>query len=56
MFGEQLKEYARSWIALAEKYDGTQHGYFIPGTAHDRLPSADFSFPDLGTEGHQASL
>jgi hypothetical protein len=46
-----FREYAHSWILLIEKYGGTHHGYFVPGTGADNLPSAAFSFPDLGTEG-----
>ena len=48
---DEFKEYARTWVALIRKYGGTHHGYFVPGTKHDRLPSAAFSFPGLGTEG-----
>jgi hypothetical protein len=48
---DDFREYARSWISLIRKYGGTHHGYFIPGSEYDSLPSAAFSFPDLGTEG-----
>jgi hypothetical protein len=48
---DEFREYARSWIALIRKYGGTHHGYFVPGTDEDNLPSAAFSFPGLGTEG-----
>ena len=46
-----LREYARAWISLINKYRGLHHGYFIPGTARDNLPIAGFSFPGLGIEG-----
>ena len=48
---EEFKEYARSWISLIRKYGGTHHGYFIPGTTADNLPTATFSFPGLGNDG-----
>ena len=48
---EEFREYARSWIALINKYGGTHHGYFIPGTPMDNLPTPGFSFPGLGAEG-----
>ena len=48
---DEFRAYAHSWISLVRKYGGTHHGYFIPGTAQDNLPSPDFSFPDLGAEG-----
>jgi hypothetical protein len=47
----EFREYAHSWIALINKYGGIHHGYFVPGTDQDELPSAAFSFPGLGTEG-----
>jgi hypothetical protein len=47
----EFREYAHSWISLIRKYGGTHHGYFIPGAVGDKLPSAAFSFPGLGTEG-----
>ena len=47
----EFREYARAWIALIRKYGGTHHGYFLPGAKDDRLPTAAFSFPGLGTEG-----
>jgi hypothetical protein len=47
----EFREYAHSWISLIRQYGGTHHGYFIPGTSGDNLPSAAFSFPGLGTEG-----
>jgi hypothetical protein len=46
-----FREYARAWISLVNKYEGIQHGYFIPGTARDNLPNTAFSFPALGIEG-----
>jgi len=47
----EFLEYAHSWIALINKYGGTHHGYFVPGTSGDNLPSAAFTFPGLGSEG-----
>lgn len=47
----EFREYAHSWILLINKYGGTHHGYFVPGTHVDNLPNAAFSFPGLGTEG-----
>lgn len=44
----EFEEYARTWIALVEKYGGTHHGYFLPGPD---LPSSLFSFPDIGKSG-----
>lgn len=46
-----FREYARAWISLINNYGGVHHGYFIPGTARDNLPTAAFSFPGLGIEG-----
>lgn len=34
-----------------QKHGGIPHGYFIPGTAENNLPSAVLSFPGLGVEG-----
>lgn len=48
---EQFKEYAHAWIQLIRRYGGIHHGYFVPGTDHDELPSPAFSFPGLGSEG-----
>jgi hypothetical protein len=48
---DEFRDYAHAWIALIGNYGGTHHGYFIPGTREDTLPSAAFSFPGLGTEG-----
>jgi len=48
---EEFREYAHSFIALINKYGGTHHGYFVPGTLEDKLPSPTFSFPSLGSEG-----
>ncbi len=47
----EFEEYARSWIALTEKYGGTHHGYFIPDVPLEAKPDVSFSFPELGTEG-----
>ena len=47
----EFKEYARVWIFLIQKHGGIHHGYFIPGTEADHMPSAAFSFPALGAEG-----
>jgi hypothetical protein len=48
---DEFRAYAHSWISLVRKYGGTHHGYFIPGTAQDNLPSPDFSFPISGPRG-----
>jgi hypothetical protein len=48
---EQFKEYAHAWIQLIRRYGGIHHGYFVPGTDHDELPSPAFSFPGLGSDG-----
>ncbi len=48
---EEFKEYARTWIALIEKYGGKHHSYFIPGKPGSCFPEAKFSFPGLGIEG-----
>lgn len=47
----EFREYAQAWIPLIRKYGGTHHGYFVPGTADDKLPDPAFSFPGLGKEG-----
>lgn len=46
----EFEEYARTWIALIEKYGGIHHGYFLPGNSVD-LPAPSFSFPDIGKNG-----
>ncbi|MBN1684304.1 MAG: NIPSNAP family protein [Gammaproteobacteria bacterium] len=43
--------YARTWIALIEKYGGKHHGYFIPGREGDLFPDPFFSFPGIGKCG-----
>src|SRR5260370_20260997 len=48
---DEFGGYGHSWISLIRKDGGTHHGYCIPGTAEDILPSAAFSFPGLGAEG-----
>jgi hypothetical protein len=47
----EFEEYARAWISLIEKYGGTHHGYFMPGTSPDQFPDPSFSFPGLGKAG-----
>jgi hypothetical protein len=46
---DELRAYARSWIALINKYGGVHHGYFMPASGQ-RLPDATFSFPGRGVE------
>ena len=41
----EFKEYARAWIFLIQKHGAIHHGYFIPGTEADHMPSAALSFP-----------
>jgi hypothetical protein len=48
---EEFREYAHSFIALINKHGGTHHGYLVPGTSVDNLPTAAFSFPGLGSDG-----
>ena len=43
-----FEHYARTWMALIEKYGGTHLGYWLPDEAP---PSASFSFPGLGESG-----
>ena len=43
-----FETYARTWIALVERYGGIHHGYFIPRAIPD---GAGLSFPDLGYDG-----
>ena len=45
---DEFRAYARSWIALIEKYGGSHHGYFVPEPEADDMPEATFSFPGLG--------
>lgn len=47
---DELREYARSWIALICKYGGQHHGYFVPPRDGEAVPDATFSFPGLGVE------
>ena len=44
---DELRAYARSWIALIRKYGGEHHGYFVPPT-DEAVPEASFSFPGRG--------
>jgi hypothetical protein len=46
---DELRAYARSWIALIRKYGGVHHGYFMPAGGEE-LPDATFSFPGRGVE------
>ena len=46
---DELRAYARSWIALIRKYGGEHHGYFMP-LAGEAVPDATFSFPGRGVE------
>ena len=47
---DELRAYARTWIALIRKYGGEHHGYFVP-PAGEPVPHATFSFPGLGVDG-----
>ena len=40
-----------AWHGRSVDHGAIHHGYFIPGTEADDMPSAAFSFPSLGTEG-----
>jgi hypothetical protein len=43
-----FETYARTWVALIERYGGIHHGYFIPRVSPDRVGA---SFPGLGYDG-----
>jgi hypothetical protein len=44
---DELRAYARTWMALIEKYGGQHHGYFMPPDGEE-VPDAAFSFPGRG--------
>jgi hypothetical protein len=43
-----FESYARTWVALVERYGGIHHGYFIPRASPDGV---EVSFPGLGYDG-----
>lgn len=43
-----FETYARTWMALIERYGGIHHGYFIPRANPDEVGA---SFPGLGYDG-----
>lgn len=45
---DQFESYARTWIALVERYGGIHHGYFTP---RDAPEGVGMSFPGVGFDG-----
>ena len=43
-----FESYARTWMALIERYGGIHHGYFIPRSSPDEIGA---SFPGIGYDG-----
>lgn len=44
---DELRAYAKSWIALIRKHGGEHHGYFAP-PSDESVPDPTFSFPGRG--------
>jgi hypothetical protein len=43
----EFETYARMWIPLVEKFDGTHHGYLMPSEGSSNVALAFFSFSSL---------
>jgi len=43
----QFEHYAKLWIPLVNRMDGTHHGYFMPHEGANNIALALFSFPSL---------
>ena len=43
----EFEAYAKMWIPLVNKFDGTHHGYFLPHEGANNKAYALFSFPSL---------
>lgn len=44
---EEFRTYAKLWIPLVDKFDGSHHGYFLPSEGANNIALALFSFPSL---------
>ncbi len=44
---DAFEDYAKSWIALVNKFGGTHHGYLLPHEGPSDLATASFSFESL---------
>ncbi len=44
---DEFEKYAKMWIPLVNKFDGTHHGYFLPHEGANNIALALFSFPTL---------
>jgi len=42
-----FETYAKLWIPLVQRFDGTHHGYFLPHESSNDMAVALFSFPSL---------
>jgi len=43
----EFEHYAKLWIPLVERFEGTHHGYFLPHEGANNIAVASFSFPSL---------
>lgn len=48
----EFEAYARSWIALVNRFGGTHHGYLLPHEGPSDLAIASFSFGSLAEYEH----
>ncbi|BBO92802.1 NIPSNAP family protein [Desulfosarcina ovata] len=44
---DQFEEYAKMWIPLVNKFEGTHHGYWLPYEGANNIAIALFSFQSL---------
>jgi NIPSNAP protein len=44
---DAFEQFAKSWIALVNRYGGSHHGYFLPSEGASDRALALFSFPSL---------
>jgi NIPSNAP len=43
----EFETYARVWIGLVKRFDGTHHGYLMPSEGASNVALAAFTFPSL---------
>lgn len=43
----EFEAYAKSWIALVDRFGGTHHGYLLPHEGPSDFATASFSFESL---------
>ena len=54
---KEYEKYAKLWIPLVNKLEGSHHGYFLPHEGASNIAIALFSFPSLAAyEDYRAKM